>query len=477
MELYVIDSRTLDILSVCNVCDYNLNLDEETNGVSEFILPSLNNVKKGRYLVLNGLYKQFLFVVDDDVIVSKGEKSVTIPALDISNIFNRKIILKNKEKMQEQGIERFIADNILENFVNTEDSIFNLDYIDVYVHTNTKASVTIDEENGLYNFHTFLINCRQHKNIYTDFSIVNKRLRIDISYKLEETMLIDTTLAEVTNYNKIYEVDPVTKVEAYIREDGSIYNLYLRADKTTTTNKDDPERIFGRVETISCDTLENAKEEALNTIRANTYKHLVEFSIAKTSKLVDITKLYCGRPIKIKTEDSIYDSYISAILLSDENFVSFKSGNLRIDYIDKQRQAKLENSSGNKVDVSVFEKSKISKVGSNNKGTYIQFENGYMFIFQKYQITVNANTWTQWGTNYTVDAGSPPDFPVNFVEDLPCITQTLETTGTNGWLATRSENNGRATLSRAGAVQIVRPIAPVGTNTYYISIFAFGRWK
>lgn len=350
MELYIIDNKTLDILSVCNVCEYNLNLDEETNGVSEFVLPSLNNIKKGCYLVLNGLYKQFLFVVDDDVTVAKNETCVTVPALDISNIFDRKIILKNKEKMIEQGIENFIADTILENFVNTDDTVFNLDYIDVYIHTNTKANVAIDEQNGLYNFHTFLINCRQYKNIYTDFSIENRRLRIDIAYKLEETMLIDTTLAEVTNYNKIYEVDPVTKVEAYIRADGSIYNLYLKSDRTTTTNKDDPDRLYGRIETISCDTLENAKEETLNTIKANTYTHLVEFSIAKTSKLVDITKLYIGRHIKIKTEDSIYDSYISAITLTDENFVSFKSGNLRIDFTDKQRQQKREGTVGNKID-------------------------------------------------------------------------------------------------------------------------------
>lgn len=352
MELYVVDNKTLDILSVCNICDYSLNLDEETNGISEFVLSGLNNVKKGCYLVLNGLYKQFLFVVDDDVIVAKNETCVTVPALDISNIFDRKIILKNKEKMIEQGIENFIADTILENFVNTDDTVFNLDYIDVYIHTNTKANVAIDEQNGLYNFHTFLINCRQYKNIYTDFSIENRRLRIDIAYKLEETMLIDTTLAEVTNYNKIYEVDPVTKVEAYIREDGSTYNLYLKSDRTTTTNKDDPDRLFGRIETISTDTLENAKEETLNTIKANTYTHLVEFSIAKTSKLVDITRLYIGRPIKIKTEDSIYDSYISAITLTDENFVSFKSGNLRIDFTDKQRQQKREGTVGNKIDKS-----------------------------------------------------------------------------------------------------------------------------
>ena len=244
MELYIVDNKTLDILSVCNVCDYNLNLDEETNGVSEFILPSLNNAKKGRYIVLNGLYRQFLFVINDDIITEKDTVSVNVPALDISNIFDRKIILKNKEKMQEEGIENFIADNILENFVNTDDSVFNLDYIEVYVHTNTKAMVTINDENGLYNFHTFLINCRQYKNIYTEFSIVDRKLRIDISYKSEETILIDTTLAEVTNYNKVYEVDPVTKEEAYIREDGSTYNLYLKSDRTTTVDKNDSGRLF-----------------------------------------------------------------------------------------------------------------------------------------------------------------------------------------------------------------------------------------
>nr|DAV74639.1 MAG TPA: hypothetical protein [Caudoviricetes sp.] len=337
-------------MSVCNVCDYNLNLDEETNGISEFVLPNLNNIKKGCYLVLNGLYKQFLFVVDEDIAINKNETCVTVPALDISNIFDRKVILKDKEKMQETGIEDFIADTILENFVNTDDTILNLDYIDVYIHSHTKGSVAIDEDNGLYNFHTFLINCRQYKDVYTDFSIVNKRLKIDIGYKLEETMLIDATLPEVTNYNKIYEVDPVTKVEAYIRADSSTYCLYLTADRTTTTNKDDPNRIFGRIETISCDTLENAKEEALNTIKANTYKHLVEFSIAKTSKLIDVSKLYLGRRIKIKTEDSIYDSYISAITITDENFISFKTGNLRIDFTDKQRQQKRDGTVGNKID-------------------------------------------------------------------------------------------------------------------------------
>lgn len=378
MELYILDQKDLHILSVSSVSRYNINMDEETNGVSEFTLLNIQSARKGNYVVLNGLYKQFLFVINDDVIAIKGQIAITVTALDISNIFDRKIILRNQETMTTTGIETFIANNILANFVNSNDTVLNLDYIDVYIHTNTIGSVAVNDENGLYNFHTFITNCRQYKNIYTDFSFIEssgaRKLRIDIGYKLESTKLIDTTIAEVTNYNKVYDVDPVTKVECYIRENDSIYNLYLKSDRTTTTNKDDPDRIYGRIETISCDTINNAPEQSLNVIQSNRYKHLVEFSISKTSCIVDITQLYIGRPIKIKTEDSIYDSYISAITLNDENFVKFKSGNLRVDFTDKQRQEKRNGTVGNKVDVS----GGIIKGGVQIQGT-VQNSNGSIY--------------------------------------------------------------------------------------------------
>lgn len=167
-------------------------------------------------------------------------------------------------------------------------------------------------------------------------------LRIDIENKQETTKLIDTTLPEVTDYNKIYEADVTAKVQVYIREDGSEYNLYLKTDRTTTTNKDDPDRASGKIEVISVETADRAEEEALNVMKGNNYKHLVEFKIAKTSKLMDITELHIGRPIRIKTDDDIYDSYISAITLSDENFVCFKSGRLRITLLDKLKQKFLQ---------------------------------------------------------------------------------------------------------------------------------------
>lgn len=347
MELYILSRQDLSILAICKLSNYEINLDEETNAKSTFTLVKTAGLEKGNFIVLNGLYKQFLFIIDE-VKTEKSSNISTVTALDISNIFDRKVIEKNTDLMTTDSIEKFIANTMSENFVNSDDIYLNVGYIDIYWNTNTQGVVATNSENGLYNFHTFLTNCRQYKNICTEFQFINGRLRIDITYKEDSVKLIDTTLPEVTNYNKIYEDNITAKVTAYVREDGSEYNLYLKTDRTTTTNKNDSNRASGKIEVISVDTADKAPEEALNVIKGNTYKHLVEFKIAKSSKLMDITQLYIGRQIRIKTEDDIYDSYISAITLTDENFVYFKSGTLRNTLIDKLKKSKNEH--GNKLD-------------------------------------------------------------------------------------------------------------------------------
>lgn len=358
MELYVLSKEDLTILSVSKLAQYEINLDEETNAKSTFQLIQTDGLKKDNFLVLNGLYKQFLFIIDE-VQIEKGSNIATVTALDISNIFDRKVIEKDIDTMTTNSIEEFIANTMAENFVNSDDTFLNVGYMDIAWHTNTQGVVATNSENGLYNFHTFLINCRQYKNIYTEFSIdfiedentglYSCRLLVDISYKNETTQLIDTTLPEVTNYNKIYENDVTAKVTVLIRENNSTYNLYLKTDRTTTTNKNDLNRASGKIEVISVDTADMAPTEALNVMKGNNYKHLVEFKIAKTSKVMDVTSLHIGTPILIKTADDIYDSYISAITLTDENFVYFKSGSLRATLLDKLKMT--SQTGGNKLDV------------------------------------------------------------------------------------------------------------------------------
>jgi len=436
MELYVLSKQDLSILSVSKLADYQINLDEETNAKSSFTLIKTDGLKKDNYIVLNGLYRQFLFVIED-VQTEKDSNVATITALDISNIFDRKIIEKNTDVMKNSSIEQFIANTISENFVNSDDTALNVGYIDIYWHTNTKASVSTNAENGLYNFHTFLINCRQYKNIYTNFKVENNRLRIDIENKEETTELIDTTVAEITNYNKTHEEDVTAKVQVYIREDGSEYNLYLKTDRTTTTNKDDPDRATGKIEVISVDTAERAAEEALNVMKGNNYKHLVEFKIAKTSKLMDVSKLHIGRPVRIKTLEDIYDSYISAITLTDENFVYFKSGSLRTTLLDKLK--KKDESIGNKVDVSggrITGDLNIDGTFKNNNKSILDLTypvgSIYLSIKNTNPGTLFGGTWAAWGSGRVPVGVNTSDTNYNSVEKTGGAATHTHTQGATG---------------------------------------------
>ena len=266
MELYILSRKDLNILSICKIIDYEINLDEETNAKSTFTLLKTDGLEKDNFIVLNGLYKQFLFIIAE-VQIEKDSNVSTVTALDISNIFDRKVIEKDTDTMTTDSIEEFIANTMSENFVNSDDTVLNIGYIDIYWHTTTQEIVSTNAENGLYNFHTFLTNCRQNKNIYIDFKFENGRLKIDIRNKQQNTELVDTTLPEVTEYNKVYEDDVTAKVTVLIREDNSQYNLYLKTDKTTTTNKNDPNRANGKIEVISVDTSDKAEEEALNIMK------------------------------------------------------------------------------------------------------------------------------------------------------------------------------------------------------------------
>ena len=238
MELYILSKQDLSILSICKLADYQINLDEETNAKSTFTLMKTNGLKKENYMVLNGLYRQFIFVIDD-VQTEKGSDVVTVTALDISNIFDRKVIEKNIDIMKSKSIEEFLANTISEDFVNSDDTALNVNYIEIYWHTNTQGNVATNAENGLYNFHTFLTNCRQYKNIYTDFKLENlgnpqtvEGKRISIESKNRK--IVDITLNGESTQNGT--PTPDNRVEIENIEGRNIWNKSEISEKTQTVN-------------------------------------------------------------------------------------------------------------------------------------------------------------------------------------------------------------------------------------------------
>lgn len=226
------------------------------------------------------------------------------------------------------GIEDFIAKAIEENFTNSQDTFINREYLDVRVktHTTIQTSVT-NVTDGLYNLHTWMTNCTQLYNIMFTFYIENKKLVMEIENKSLNKELIDVNAQPISEYTEVFSTDVVSKVEVLTSTD--TYYLYLLNDRTTTTDATNVNRAEGKNERVFTANYEDAEQKALDTIKSNTYNHNITFKY-----LNRIMKV--GTPITIKTKESlIYDTYISSIKLTQNKFIEYTCGNIRIKFIDK----------------------------------------------------------------------------------------------------------------------------------------------
>ena len=264
--------------------------------------------------------------------IKRGHKSIKKFKL---NLFDQDIRLESENLIKTTGVEDFIAKAIIDNFISNTDTFINKDYLQVVIKTHTKKQTAVNNvQDGIYNLHTWMTNCTQNYDIVYSFSIVNKKLVITIENKSYKKELIDTQAQAISNYVEVFETDVVSKVEVlYDKVNGAeqkgIYTLYLLSDRTTTTNMNDVNRADGKVATVYTENYEDAQQKALDVMKANSYNHNITFNMYE--KMMKI-----GTPIAIKTKESlIFDTYISAIKITQNKFIEYTCGNIRIKFIDK----------------------------------------------------------------------------------------------------------------------------------------------
>lgn len=239
----------------------------------------------------------------------------------------------DEEIIRHEGIEDYIAEQIRKNFTNNEDVLLNREYMEVRVKTHTKLNISVstivDVQNNIFNLHTFMTNCTQKYNISYNFAIEGKKLIITIENKEAKKELIDVNAQPISNYVEIFETDVVAKV-IVLTKDGQRYTLYLKNNRTTTEDMLDPDRAQGKTEVIYAENIEDARQQALDIIKGNTYNHNVTFNYYNR-------ELKVGTPITIKTKESlIYDTYISALnRVKGSKMYKYTCGNIRIGFIDK----------------------------------------------------------------------------------------------------------------------------------------------
>lgn len=332
--VYFLNQTDLEIKDVVEFENYEYIIDEETNQKTIFNVMKKVNAENGDIVVLQRRGKIDYSGIIEDFENADGELKREITIKYISNLFDRKVILNNENLIKEVGIEDFIAKEIYDNFTNSDDELLNYKWLDVEVKTHTKIQKSVDNENGIYNFHTFITNCTQNYNIILDFTYDQGRIKLTIYKQDAETQLIDTTIPDISNYIEKFETSVTAKV--IVKTDTDVQTWYLLSDRTTTQNKDDLNRAIGKVETVYTAKSEDARQTALDKFKSNTYNHYISFKINRNSKLFDVEKMKIGTPLSVRTNNNIIlDTYISAMRDNGSNFIEITCGNMRINFIDK----------------------------------------------------------------------------------------------------------------------------------------------
>lgn len=327
--MWVFDSYNFEIKGIIELSSYEISIDEETN--SNTIVNVLKNIqaKADDIVVIKRNNEVRYWGIIQEVSNENGKSLYKYTLKYITNMFDQKVILKGEEIIKTIGIEDFIAKTIEDNFISNIDTFLNKSYLKIIVKTHTKIQTTVDNiQNNIYNLHTWMSNCTQKYNIVYDFSIADKMLIITIENKESKKELIDTTAHAVSNYSEVFETNVISKVTVLTKEEGE-YNLYLLTDRTTTTDMKNENRAKGKVETVYTEKMEDAPQKALDTMKSNSYNHNITFKML--NKYMKI-----GTPIAIKTKNSvILDTYISALKITQEKFIEYTCGNIRIKFIDK----------------------------------------------------------------------------------------------------------------------------------------------
>ena len=333
--MWIFDYFTFKVKDIVELSNYEINIDEETNANTILNILKKTTAKARDIVAIKKNNKVIYWGTINNIQNTDGQLLYEYTIKYITNLFDQDIILENEDLIKTTGIEDFIANAINKNFIQNEDIFVNKQYMQVVVKTHTKKQISVTNvENGIYNLHTWMTNCTQNYDIVYSFSIVNKKFVITIESKEINKELIDVNAQPISNYNEVFETDVVSKVVVLYNKVADIeqkgqYTLYLLNDRTTTIDKNNVNRADGRTITVFTENYEDAEQTALDQMKQNAYNHNITFNYYNRF-------LKIGTPIAIKTKKSlIFDTYISAIKITQNKFIEYTCGNIRVKFIDK----------------------------------------------------------------------------------------------------------------------------------------------
>ena len=325
--MWIFSWRDFELKDIVEISDYEISMDEETN--SNSIIKVLKKTKaSANDIVAIKKNKEIIYWgVISEIQNENGSTVYQYVLKYITNLFDEDIELKNEDIIKTTGVEDFVANAINSNFIYSTDTFINKKYLRLKIDSHTPKNISVTNvKDGIYNLHTWMTNCTQKYDIVYEFSIEDKQLVMTIENKSLKKELIDVKADSISNYNEVFETDIISKVKVLTSTETLV--LFLLNDRTTTTDPNDKNRAVGKSTTVYTENYEDATQTALDVMKGNAYNHNITFNLNRLIKI--------GTPIAIKTKESlIFDTYISAVKITQSNFIEYTCGNIRIKFIDK----------------------------------------------------------------------------------------------------------------------------------------------
>lgn len=337
---YFLDKDTFEIKECTQIKIKEINLDLETNGNSSFTSIKKLDIEENDFVYIKD--EGFFGIVKNQSDDGKNglynlscKNALAMLDFESFDSFN-----EQPELIKEVGIEDFLVNRISQEFITNSDSMCNKPYFSVEALTHTPKLISIQNlvtvQNQIYNFLTLVGNIIEYYGIKFEFIIDNGTLKLEISENTDETMLIDTTISDVVDYEETFAISYIAKVECLDTNNERKYYRYLLNDRTITDDATNPNRVTGKTKRITVNQTDEVLQSMTDVFKGNSYQHNITFKINKNSKLIDVANLKLGTPIKIKTNNNVVnDTYISKIKKTNNKFIEFTCGNMRVDFIDK----------------------------------------------------------------------------------------------------------------------------------------------
>ena len=200
---------------------------------------------------------------------------------DLTNYRVFKFYENANETLAWYGVEQQIKSAIEQNFTRALDNYKLYPFIQVQKLTTTTPKVigVSNVENGIYNLHTWLTNCTQLYNIVYKWEFHSGNVLLKIVHEEESQELIDTNAQSIQDYEEVFEVEVLGKVK--VLTNTNTYTLYLKNDRTTTTDSSDPDLAYGKITTVFTENYDEAPQTALDEFKSNSYNHNISFKYNK----------------------------------------------------------------------------------------------------------------------------------------------------------------------------------------------------